>query len=88
MLLEVSLGGLGDLEGDELEAALLEAADDLADESALDAVGPVQSVYVKGKSVWLCGVCVRARRCRSVELVATPARTPPPLAGSTHLIMM
>lgn len=41
MLLEVSLGGLGDLEGDELEAALLEAADDLADESALDAVGPV-----------------------------------------------
>jgi hypothetical protein len=40
VLLEVLLRGGGELEGDELEAALLEAGDDLADEAALDAVGP------------------------------------------------
>lgn len=37
-LLEVGLGGLDELEGDELEAALLEPSDDLADEVALNAV--------------------------------------------------
>lgn len=46
VLLEVLLGGSSELEGDELEAALLEAGDDLADEAALDAVGP--GVSVKG----------------------------------------
>ena len=37
-LLEVLGGGVNELERDELEAALLEAADDVADEAALDAV--------------------------------------------------
>lgn len=37
-LLEVLGGGVDELEGDELEATLLEAADDVADESALDTV--------------------------------------------------
>ncbi len=37
-LLEVLLGGVDELEGDQLEAALLEAGDDLADEVALNAV--------------------------------------------------
>ena len=38
-LLEVLGGGVNELERDELEAALLEAADDVADEATLDAVG-------------------------------------------------
>ena len=37
-VLEVLLGGLDELEGDELVAALLEPGDDLADEVALNAV--------------------------------------------------
>lgn len=37
-ILEVRLGGLDELEGSELEAALLEPGDDLADEVALNAV--------------------------------------------------
>jgi hypothetical protein len=37
-LLEVLLGGLDELEGNELEAAFLEPGDDLADEVALNAV--------------------------------------------------
>lgn len=37
-LLEVLLGGVDELEGDQLVAALLEAGDDLADEVALNAV--------------------------------------------------
>ena len=32
-------GSVNELEGDELEATLLEAADDVADESTLDTVG-------------------------------------------------
>ena len=32
-------GGVDELEGDELEAALLEAGDDVADDAALDAIG-------------------------------------------------
>ena len=36
--LEVLLGGVDELEGDQLETALLEAGDDLADEVALNAV--------------------------------------------------
>ena len=39
MLLHVLLAGRADLHGDELESLLLEAGDDLADESALDAIG-------------------------------------------------
>lgn len=35
MLLEVLLGGCDELDGDELETAVLEAGDDGADESAL-----------------------------------------------------
>ena len=35
MLLEVLLGGGDHLDGDELEAALLEAGDDVADEATL-----------------------------------------------------
>jgi hypothetical protein len=38
-LLEVLGGGVDELEGDKFEAALLEAADDVSDETALDAVG-------------------------------------------------
>ena len=38
-LLEVLRGSVDELEGNELEATLLEAADDVADESALDTVG-------------------------------------------------
>jgi len=38
-LLEVFLRGLDDLEGNDLVSALLEAADDLSDESTLDTVG-------------------------------------------------
>lgn len=38
MLLEVGLARLGKLDGDELEATLLEAGDDGADEAALDTV--------------------------------------------------
>lgn len=38
-LLEVLGGSVNKLQGDELEAALLEPADDGADETALDAVG-------------------------------------------------
>ena len=38
-LLEVLGGGVDELEGNELEATLLEAADDVADESTLDTVG-------------------------------------------------
>ena len=38
-LLEVLGRGVDELERDELEAALLEAVDDVADEPALDAVG-------------------------------------------------
>jgi hypothetical protein len=38
-LLEVLGGGVDELQGNELEAALLEAADDVTDETALDAVG-------------------------------------------------
>ena len=37
-LLEVLGGGVNELERDELETALLETADDVADEAALDAV--------------------------------------------------
>jgi hypothetical protein len=37
--LEVLGGCMDELESDELEAALLEAADDVADKTALDAVG-------------------------------------------------
>lgn len=36
---EVLLGGEGELGGDELEAAFLESGEDLADETAVDAVG-------------------------------------------------
>lgn len=43
-LLEVLLGGVDELEGDQLEAALLEAGDDLADEVALNAVRLVGAV--------------------------------------------
>ena len=35
---------MDELEGDELEATLLEAADDVADESALDTVGLIEMV--------------------------------------------
>jgi len=38
-VLEVLGGGMDELEGDELEATLLEALDDLSNESTLDAVG-------------------------------------------------
>ena len=38
-LLKVLGGGVDELHGDELEAALLKPADDVADESALDTVG-------------------------------------------------
>ena len=37
VLLQQLLGGPGELQGDQLEALLLEALDDLADEPALDA---------------------------------------------------
>lgn len=40
-LLEVLGGSVDELEGNELEATLLEAADDVADKTALDAVGLV-----------------------------------------------
>ena len=36
MLLEVLLGGSDHLDGDELEAALFEAGDDVADEATLE----------------------------------------------------
>lgn len=51
MLLEVLLGGLGELEGNKLEATLLEAGDDGADETALDAVGPACKSYICARSV-------------------------------------
>ena len=38
-LLEVLGGGVDELQGDQLEAAFLEAANDFADETALDPVG-------------------------------------------------
>lgn len=38
-LLEVLFGGMNELQGSELEAALFESADDVADESTLDTVG-------------------------------------------------
>lgn len=38
MLLEVFLGGRNHLQGNELVSSLLEAADDVADESALDTI--------------------------------------------------
>ena len=38
-LLEVLRGSVNELEGDKLEAALLETADDVADDATLDAVG-------------------------------------------------
>ena len=38
-LLEVLRGSVNELEGNELEAALLETADDVADDATLDAVG-------------------------------------------------
>lgn len=38
-LLEVLGGSVDELQGNELEAALLEPADDVADKTALDAVG-------------------------------------------------
>jgi hypothetical protein len=38
-LLEVLGRSVNELEGDELEATLLETADDVSDETALDAVG-------------------------------------------------
>lgn len=40
VLLEVLLGRSVELEGNELEASLLESADDLADEASLDAIRP------------------------------------------------
>jgi hypothetical protein len=43
-LLEVLGGGVDELQGDQLEAAFLEAADDFADETALDAVGLIITV--------------------------------------------
>lgn len=50
MLLEVGLSRLGKLDGDKLEATLLKAGDDGADEAALDTVRldtvrPIQSVF-------------------------------------------
>jgi len=38
-LLKVLGGGVNELEGDELEATLLETADDVSDETTVDAVG-------------------------------------------------
>jgi hypothetical protein len=38
-LLKVLLGGMDKLESNELKATILEAGDDLADESTLDTVG-------------------------------------------------
>lgn len=38
-LFKVVFGGEGELGGDELEAAFLESGEDLADETAVDAVG-------------------------------------------------
>jgi len=38
-LLKVLGGGVNELEGDELEATLLETADDVSDETAVDAIG-------------------------------------------------
>lgn len=88
MLLKELLRGLGDLEGGELVALLLEAADDLADEAALDAVGPAKSVcYTKeetclcrgryvggGNAIELIWTKMPARHLRS-QLTTTP-RTP------------
>jgi len=39
VLLEVLGGGVNELEGDELESTLFETADDVSDETAVDAVG-------------------------------------------------
>ena len=49
MLLEVGLAGAGELHGDELEAAVLEARDDVANEATLDAIGLDGNEAVEGK---------------------------------------
>ena len=47
-LLKVLRGSVDELEGGQLEPALLEAADDAADESALDTVGLQRARPVSG----------------------------------------
>ena len=54
---------MDELEGDQLEAALLEAADDVADESALDTVGLQRARPVSGCS------------CLAIETKIDSART-------------
>ena len=61
-LLEVLGGGVNELERNELEAALLEAGDDGADEAALDAVG-----LIGGK-----GAKISVRSCASTKSVCSP----------------
>lgn len=50
MLLEVGLAGAGELHGNELEAAVLEARDDVANEATLDAIGLDGNEAVRGAS--------------------------------------
>lgn len=61
---EVVLAGGDHLEGEELVAALLEALDDLADESALDAVGldGDEGAFFLGRGHGVRGVGCRGRR--------------------------
>ena len=54
-LLEVLRGSVNELEGDELEATLLEAADDVPDESTLDAIGLRRRGRVQHTGVTIAG---------------------------------
>ena len=55
MGLEVLLGGGDQLDGGQLEAALLEALDDGADEAALFGRGVLERGWVLGECSWLGG---------------------------------
>lgn len=58
VLLEVVLTGVHELHGHELVATVLEALDDLADETALDAVGLNHDVGWVSASCILCSVAM------------------------------
>ena len=51
-LFEVFRGGMDELKSDELEATLLESADDVADDSALDTVGLKHVGYMGVRIHW------------------------------------